>query len=127
MPKVLLVEDNNLEIKLFIESLRMLEKEWDLEIAENGIKAMNVLSKKNKSMPDIILLDLKLPKLKGIDVLRRIKKNKRMKSIPVIITTTSSASDDYKETMELGAKAFLTKPQNLSEYKAYINDIEKCF
>jgi DNA-binding response OmpR family regulator len=126
--EILLVEDNKGDIGLITEFFSDSKVIIKLHIAENGEEAIRFLYGKDKflgsPLPDIIILDLNLPKKDGREVLKEIKKNKVLKTIPVIILTTSSAEKDILTVYDLHANAYLIKPLDFDEYMAAIKSIE---
>lgn len=126
--KILLIEDNPGDIRLTIEAFKDSKFDNILEVAEDGIEAINFLRKKgkykDKSLPDIIILDLNLPKKDGREVLAEIKEDKHLKHIPVIIFTSSRAEIDLIRTYELHANCYISKPLNMTQFTKIIKSIE---
>jgi two-component system response regulator len=117
---ILLVEDNPGDIGLTREAFRNCDKHIKLHVAEDGEKAMAFLYKQGKykecPRPDLILLDLNLPKKDGREVLAEIKQDQRLKRIPVVVLTTSEADEDIIRTYDLHANCYLTKPVDLDKF-----------
>lgn len=108
MVKIFLVEDDPLLVKMY-EKKFTLEK-FDVEIALDGQQAIDKLNTNtNKYIPDVVLLDIMMPKLNGLDVLKQMKETPALKDIPVIMLTNLSSSDDIKKSMALGAHSYLVK------------------
>ena len=106
--KLLLVED---DITLRdIYAARFSIENYQLEVATDGESG---LAKINELLPDVVLLDLRIPKINGFEVLRRVKENPKTKKIPVIILTALSGDEDRRKCMEAGAAAFLTKAETM--------------
>jgi CheY-like chemotaxis protein len=126
--EILLVEDNKGDIGLITEFFNDSESIINLHIAEDGEEAIRFLCGKDhilgSTLPDIIILDLNLPKKDGREVLKEIKENNDLKSIPVIILTTSSAEKDILRAYEYQANAYLVKPIDFDEFAKVIKSIE---
>lgn len=111
---IFIVEDNPGDIRLVKESLTEIGLLNNLSVAENGIEALKFLRREegygNAPSPDIILLDLNLPQKKGLEVLREIKEDPKLKDIPVLVLTSSSGMEDIDESYKLNANCYITKP-----------------
>jgi chemotaxis family two-component system response regulator Rcp1 len=105
--KLLLVEDNRADIRLTEEALKEFKFANELHVAVDGVAALEHLK---TNTPDMIILDLNLPKLSGFEVLEKLKKDVKLKLIPVVVLTTSENTDHIKRAYELGANSYLTKP-----------------
>jgi len=125
--EVLLVEDNKGDIGLITEFFNDSEVITNIHIADDGEEAIRFLFGKDKFLgstpPDIIILDLNLPKKDGREVLKEIKENNDLKAIPVIILTTSSAEKDICRVYDLQANAYIVKPIYFDEFMAAIKSI----
>jgi CheY-like chemotaxis protein len=112
MRKIMLVEDNILDSDFTQRVLRVNNLDRDLVLAADGQEAMDSLERqaKEKRLPDLILLDINLPDISGIDLLTRIKGDSRLKSIPVVILTGSNEDQDIQKSYDLGASSYLVKP-----------------
>lgn len=120
---VVLVEDNPDDAELTMRSLNSLQLGNQIIWLKDGAEAINYLfgqqpdqSRRVSNRPKLILLDLKLPKLNGIEVLKRIKSDDQMKTVPVVVMTSSNESVDLKTCYELGVNSFVTKPINYQEF-----------
>jgi CheY-like chemotaxis protein len=126
--EVLLVEDNDFDAKLLADTFKEGSINNSVSRVSNGAEAMEYLYQEGPyadfHRPDVIILDLNLPKKDGFEVLLDIKNNEQLKSIPVIILTTSSAEHDKMKSYALQASAFVTKPQNLSDFVKTVKAIE---
>ena len=126
--EILLIEDNPGDIRLTIEIFKESKFDNILNIAEDGIEAINFLSKKgkfkDKHLPDIIILDLNLPKKHGREVLAEIKEDELFKHIPVIIFTTSQAETDIFKCYELHANCYISKPLNMIKFVKIVKSVE---
>lgn len=118
-----LVDDDTDDTLIFREVLREVNSSIDFISAENGHEALNILKLKNDSLPDIIFLDLNMPRMDGKECLAELKKDEQLRHIPVIMYTTSSQSKDIEETMLRGAICFITKPTNVKELKNILSQI----
>lgn len=123
---ILLVEDNTADAQLLIEL--MAEKNAvDVKRVEDGYRAMDYICRRagfeGALLPDLIILDLGLPRISGYEVLKQIKEDARFVSIPIIILTTSCNPLDRTQCNKLGADAFISKPHNLKGYEAMIEQL----
>jgi CheY-like chemotaxis protein len=116
--RVLLVEDNPGDVELVTHAVR--DFPCDVSVASDGVEALEFLRKEGRHAaavaPDLVLLDLNLPKLGGRDVLARIKGDPALQHIPVVILSSSQAGRDLLETYRLHANCFVTKPVDLDEF-----------
>jgi two-component system, response regulator len=111
--KVMLVEDNPEDIAFTRIMLRKNELDRHLVVAENGkgaIQALEVLAGDKSAIPDLILLDINLPDVSGIDLLTKLKGDSRFAKIPVVMLTGSNVDDDIQRSYDLGASTYLVKP-----------------
>ncbi len=126
---ILLVEDNPGDVRLTIEALKEDKLQNNLHVVRDGIEAMDFLHQEgeyaNMPRPDLILLDLNLPKKDGCEVLEEIKADERLKRIPVVILTTSQAEEDILRTYGLHANCYITKPVNLEQFTKVVRSIEQ--
>jgi CheY-like chemotaxis protein len=107
--RILLVEDDELDIISVQRSLNKLNMDYDLQIAHNGKEAVAVLEKA-QSMPDVVLLDMNMPKMNGIELLTFIRNDERLKDLKIFIVTTSSDPAERKATEKLGISGYIIKP-----------------
>ena len=125
---ILLVEDNPEDVFLTKEAFKKGTGIRQFHVVEDGLEAIDFLRKqgkyKNVPRPDLILLDLNLPKKNGCEVLGEIKKDDSLKSIPVIILSTSSDLTDIHITYELCANCYITKPNNFEKFIQVTQSIE---
>ncbi len=126
--RILMVEDNPMDALLTVEILSESEKNsYQTDIVKDGIEAISYLHKRNgyeKTLrPDLILLDLNLPRLHGFDFLTKIKTEPQLKTIPVCIFTTSEAEEDIEKAKELKANGYLIKPLDLDEFESQLSGI----
>jgi len=126
--EILLIEDNPGDIRLTIESFKESKITNNINIVEDGIEAINYLKKKGKfkdePLPDIIILDLNLPKKGGREVLAEIKEDKKLKHIPVVVFTTSKAEMDILKSYELHANCYISKPLKINQFIKIVKAIE---
>ena len=115
MRSILLVDDDEDDRSLFKEAVNSLDKDIQCWTANDGQHALEVLMYDLIVVPDVIFLDLNMPKMNGLEFLSIIKKNRQYKSVPVIIYSTSSNPEDFKKSKELGAAEFITKPADFHE------------
>lgn len=125
---ILLVEDNPGDVRLVVESLKESKRPNILKTVKDGVEAMAYLHREgiyaNEVHPDIILLDLNLPRKNGKEVLAEIKKDPDLKRIPVIVLTASSAERDILNSYDLNANCYITKPVSLEKFIEVIKSIE---
>lgn len=125
--QLLLVEDNPGDVRLTREVFRDSDMSIQLHVASDGLEAMAFLRNEEPHIkaprPDLILLDLNLPKMGGCEVLAQIKLDENLKTIPTIILTTSDAQIDVAKSYELHANCYLTKPVELDAFEALIKSI----
>ncbi|MDQ0063280.1 response regulator [Paenibacillus harenae] len=126
--EILLVEDNPGDIRLIVEVLKEGKITNHLNVVEDGEEALAYLrregSYQHSIIPDIILLDLNLPKINGTEVLAEIKNDPQLRHIPVIILTTSEAEQDILKAYDLHANCYITKPVNLEQFLTVVRSIE---
>ena len=112
---ILLVEDDELDIISVQRSLKKLETEYELETAYNGREALNKLKEKDAILPDVILLDLNMPKMNGLEFLKALRNDENLKHLKVFIMTTSSEIVDRTITEQLGISGYIIKPLNYND------------
>lgn len=125
---ILLVEDSPADIRLTREALHEAKVMNTLHVVKDGMAALAFLRKEgeyaNSPRPNIILLDLNLPKKDGREVLAEIKQDENLKRIPVVVLTTSKAEEDVLRSYNLHANAFITKPVDLTQFFEVIRALE---
>ena len=126
--EILLVEDNPGDARLTQEALRDAKVRNNLHVVLDGVEALAFLRRQGKHAavprPDLILLDLNLPKKDGREVLEEIKQDDQLRHIPIVILTTSQAEKDIIESYRLRANAFVTKPVDLEQFLKVVQSIE---
>ena len=119
--EILLVEDNPGDVRLTKEALKDAKVINNLHVAGDGIEALDFLKRQGKYpgaiRPDLILLDLNLPRKDGREVLGEIKADPGLRQIPVVILTTSKAEEDILKTYDLHANCYITKPVDLEKFR----------
>lgn len=127
--EILMVEDDPADVELTREAFKDSKIHLQFNVVDDGAKAMDYLRRKegyaSAARPDLILLDLNLPKLDGREVLAEIKKDPELKVIPVVILTTSSADADVFKSYGLGANCYITKPIGLVQFLQVVRSIEE--
>ena len=118
--EILLVEDNPGDVRLTKEAFKEGKLRNNLSVANDGIEALSFLRKEgdnsNAPTPDLILLDLNMPRMGGLEVLAEIKGEDNLKRIPVVILTTSKAEEDILKSYDLHGNCFITKPIDLEQF-----------
>jgi len=126
--EILLVEDNPGDARLTLEAFKEGKVRTNLNIVDDGQKAMEYLRKEgkyaDKPRPDIVLLDLNLPKKDGREVLAEVKADDGLKLIPIVILTTSKAEEDILNTYDHHANCYITKPVDLGQFMEVVKSIE---
>jgi len=126
--KILLVEDNPGDVRLTSEAFKEAKVANKLYVAADGVEAMRYLrgegGPEESPRPDLILLDLNLPRKDGREVLAEIKASPTLKRIPVVILTTSEAEEDILKTYDLHANCYITKPVDLDQFVKVVRSIE---
>jgi chemotaxis family two-component system response regulator Rcp1 len=126
--EILLIEDNPGDVRLTKEVLMEGKVRNHLQVVGDGVEAMAFLRRENNyakaPRPDLILLDLNLPKKDGREVLQEIKEDGQLKSIPVVVLTTSEADEDILRSYDLSANCYITKPVDLDQFIRVIKTIE---
>jgi CheY-like chemotaxis protein len=127
--EILMVEDNPGDVRLTKEALKEGKVYNNLHWAKDGVEALEFLRREGKHAnaprPDIILLDLNLPKKDGREVLSEIKSDDQLKHIPVVVLTTSKAEEDVLRSYELHANCYVTKPVDLDKFIVVVQSIDR--
>lgn len=127
--EILLVEDNPGDVRLTMEGFKTATVSHNLSVVEDGVEAMALLRRNGKyadaRRPDLILLDLNLPRMDGRAVLSEIKTDQDLRHIPVVILTTSDAEEDILKMYDLHANCYLTKPLDLEQFLEMVRSIEQ--
>jgi len=124
--EILLVEDNPADVRLTVEALKDAKVPNRLRVARDGVEAIRMLRDDTAGMsrPDLVLLDLNLPRKDGRVVLAEIKRDEALRHIPVVVLTTSQAEQDAIQSYRLGANAFVTKPAEIDRFFEVIRSLE---
>jgi two-component system, response regulator len=130
--EILLVEDNPNDVKLTMNAFKTANLANSVHVARDGVEALEFLfgaasnsDQKLPERPKLILLDLKLPRLDGHEVLKRIKGDPRTSAIPVVILTSSAEERDVMRTYEVGANSYIVKPVDFEQFTEAVRDIGK--
>jgi len=126
--EILLVEDNAGDVRLTQEALKEGKMSNHLCVAADGLEALAILRRQNEyadaTRPDLILLDLNLPRMDGRELLAEIKTDENLRRIPVVILTTSEAEEDIIRTYDLHANCYITKPVDYDQFIRVVKSIE---
>jgi CheY-like chemotaxis protein len=127
--RILLVEDSPSDAKLTLTALKLAKVANEVDHVEDGVEAMDFLRQRGKfeksRRPDLILLDLNLPRKDGREVLEELKTDSDLKTIPVVVLTTSKAEQDVLRSYQLHANCYVTKPVNFERFVEVIQSIEQ--
>ena len=128
--EILLVEDNPDDVELALHALRQEKLANRLEVAQDGEEALDFLfcrgahkSRSFENPPKVVMLDLKLPKVDGIEVLRQLKNDPRTKAIPVVILTSSREEKDMVHSYQLGVNAYIQKPVDFEQFRNVVKQL----
>ena len=128
--EILLVEDNPNDMELAIHALRKHNLSNHIEIARDGAEALEFIfgtgafeGRNVEDGPRVILLDLKLPKVDGLEVLRRVKADSRTRRIPVVVLTSSREERDIVESYDLGVNSYITKPVDFEQFSEAVRTL----
>jgi chemotaxis family two-component system response regulator Rcp1 len=126
--EILMVEDNPGDVRLTVEALKEGKVRNNFHTVEDGVEAMAFLRRQGRyaeaPRPDLILLDLNLPKMNGREVLAEIKEDPELRRIPVVILTVSKAEQDIVKSYNLHANCYITKPVDLDQFLEVVKSIE---
>jgi two-component system response regulator len=128
--ELLLVEDNPEDLELAMRALRTAKLSNRIHVARDGVEALEYIfcegaysTRKIVDGPKVILLDLKLPKIDGLEVLKRIKGDARTKMIPVVVLTSSKEQNDVVESYQLGVNSYIVKPVNFEQFTEAVRNL----
>jgi CheY-like chemotaxis protein len=126
--EIMLVEDNPADVRLIRETFKEFKISNNLTVAKDGVEAIGMLGRSGSyggtPRPDVILMDLNLPKKSGFEVLSEIRQNPDLKRIPVVILSTSDSEKDILKSYDLHANCFVTKPVGLDDFIKIVMSIE---
>jgi two-component system response regulator len=126
---ILLVEDNPDDVKLTMRALKKSNIANEIVVAQDGTEALDFLfcagkyAGENCKLPQVVLLDLKMPKLDGLEVLQRMRANERTRLVPVVVLTTSSEDRDKVESYKLGANSYVRKPVDFNQFTEAVKNL----
>jgi len=123
MATILLVEDNPDDVELTLRALRNHRVSADVQVARDGAEALSYLLDLGSLPPDLVLLDLNLPKISGLEVLARIRENLSIRSLPVVVLSTSSEERDIAAAYRLGANSYIRKPVGFEDFVTTIHSV----
>lgn len=123
--KIALVDDDHEDRALFEEAFDLVESEHSLSMFSSADEFFACIRNKKAQVPDLIFLDLNMPKINGIEMLKMIRDNERLKNVSVAIYSTSSSQDNIETTLSLGANIYITKPVSFQALKAIISKVMK--
>lgn len=128
--EILLVEDNPHDLELTLRALQKANISNSIEVARDGAEALDLIfcegvhaNRKIEDGPKVILLDLKLPKVDGLEVLRRVKTDPRTKATPVVVLTSSKEQRDVVESYNLGVNSYIVKPVNFERFAEAVKEL----
>jgi two-component system response regulator len=128
--EILIVEDTPQDLELALRALKKANLTNHIQVARDGVEALEFifgegvhLGRKLEDGPKVILLDLKLPKVDGLEVLKRIKSDSRTKMIPVVVLTSSKEQKDVVESYKLGVNSYIVKPVNFEGFAAAVQEL----
>lgn len=123
---ILLVEDNPDDVVLTLRAFKKNKIDVQVDVASDGEEALNYLDKregKEDQLPRLVLLDLQLPKVGGLDVLKHIREHQGLKNLTVVVLTTSNLERDMDTAYSLGANDYIRKPLDLAEFNSIVKDL----
>lgn len=128
--EILLVEDSETDLKLTLRALKKARVANRIEVARDGEEALDFLfargkyaARQNAEQPRLVLLDLKLPKVDGLDVLRALKQNPQTHSVPIVVLTSSPEQKDIVESYNLGVNSYIVKPVGFDRFMEAVAEI----
>ncbi|HEX9348958.1 MAG TPA: response regulator [Gemmatimonadales bacterium] len=120
---ILLVEDNANDAELTLRALKQRNLANQVHVCRDGAEAMDFFSNGAGPVPKVVLLDLKLPKVDGLEVLRRLKGDARTKAIPIVVLTSSREEPDIERAYALGANSYIVKPVDFEAFARAVSDV----
>lgn len=127
--RILLVEDDHKDVELILSALAENRLANEVQVVRDGEEALDYLYRRSQfrlrhpGNPAVVLLDLKLPKVHGLDVLKQIKSDENLKSVPVVILTSSTEAPDLEQSYQLGVNAYVVKPVEFAQFVAALKQI----
>jgi CheY-like chemotaxis protein len=122
--RILLVEDSLADIELTLDALKSAKVANEVTVVRDGVSALEHIRAYPDACPDLVILDLNLPRMSGHEVLAAMREDEAMRRIPVAVLTTSSAESDVATTYDLGANCFLTKPVDVQAFIHVVRSID---
>jgi CheY-like chemotaxis protein len=126
--RILLVEDNPADVRLTREALKHAKVRNEISVAQDGEEALEFLRREGRhaqaKRPDVVLLDLNLPRKGGLEVLREVKEDAELRRIPIVIITSSKAEQDIVKSYNLHANCYVTKPVDLEQFLEVVRSVE---
>lgn len=125
-PAILLVEDNPMDVDLALRAFRRRRLTNPVEVARDGEEALAWMGRwtQGEPLPAVILLDLKLPRIDGLEVLRQLKAHPEFRQVPVVVLTTSKENQDVRRAYELGVNSYIVKPVDFDKFVEVASQIE---
>jgi len=127
--EILLVEDNPNDVKLTLRALKKRNLVNEIQVVSDGVEALDYIFCKNQysdrnfgEYPKVIFLDLKLPKVNGLEVLAKLKSDERTRHIPIVVLTSSSEDSDLKKCYDLGVNSYIVKPV---DFESFVESVSK--
>lgn len=120
---ILLVEDNADDEKLTLRAMRLSQMQGQIVVARDGAEALDILFSETGKLPYLVVLDLKLPKVSGLEVLQRLRADERTRSLPVVVLTSSDEERDISESYSLGANSYVRKPVDFDEFLGAVQQL----
>ena len=127
--RILLVEDDHKDVELILSALAENRLANEVQVVRDGEEALDYLYRRaqfrlrHPGNPAVVLLDLKLPKVHGLDVLRQIKSDENLKAVPVVVLTSSTEAPDLEQSYELGVNAYVVKPVDFAQFVTALKQI----
>ena len=129
IPRILLAEDNENDIELILTALKEYNLINEVNVVRDGVAALDFLCRRGEfaeipnGNPAVVLLDLKMPKMGGLDVIREMKKDRKLQLIPIVVLTSSKLESDLMESYKMGVNAYVVKPVDFNEFMTAIKSI----
>ena len=129
IPRILLAEDNDNDVELTLNALKDANLANRVDVVRDGVEAMDYLlyrgkyESRKRENPIVVMLDIKMPRMDGLKVLKNIKENPELKNIPVVMLTSSSLDKDIIESYSSGVNAYVVKPIDFAEFQTAVNHL----
>ncbi len=121
--EILLVEDNANDAELTLRALKQRNLANRVHVCRDGAEAIEFFANSTSPVPKVVLLDLKLPKVDGLEVLQRLKQDNRTKTIPIVVLTSSREEPDIERAYALGANSYIVKPVDFDAFARAVSDV----